>query len=174
VNDPGIYRQLYALKSLPPSFHINMSRSSFSQLQATSPIPDIFHSAVFRRLQEARASALSTSLSPTPSTADGYRSHEVPGEDYMVMGERFEVDFERAFSTAGRTITCDRNSLSGSTIETLQLQKNWLRRGVVKISLTELQKHIQTVDKSSKRQEQIRGSVPPSAPPTITGRRLLW
>jgi hypothetical protein len=54
---------------------------------------------------------------------------------------------ERAFSTAGRTITCDCNSLSGSTIEALQLQKNWLGRGVVKSSLTEFQKHIETVDR---------------------------
>jgi hypothetical protein len=54
---------------------------------------------------------------------------------------------ERAFSTTRRTITCDRNSLSGSTIEALQLQKNWLRCGVVKSSLTKLQKHIQTVNR---------------------------
>jgi hypothetical protein len=56
-------------------------------------------------------------------------------------------DCERAFSKARRAITCDRNSLSGATIEALQLQKNWLARGVVKSSLLELQKHVQNVDK---------------------------
>jgi ribosomal protein S27E len=56
-------------------------------------------------------------------------------------------DCERCFSSARRTITCDRNSLSGATIEAIQLQKNWLRRSVVKSSLKDLQKHIQNVDK---------------------------
>ena len=55
-------------------------------------------------------------------------------------------DCERAFSKARRTITCDRNSLSSTTIEALQLQKNWVVRGVVKSSLTDLQNHVQKVD----------------------------
>jgi hypothetical protein len=33
-------------------------------------------------------------------------------------------DCKRAFSKARRTITCDRNSLTSTTIEALQLQKN--------------------------------------------------
>ncbi|KAF2675598.1 hypothetical protein K458DRAFT_280662, partial [Lentithecium fluviatile CBS 122367] len=36
-------------------------------------------------------------------------------------------DCERAFSGGRRTVTIDRGSLSGATIEALQLQKNWLR-----------------------------------------------
>ena len=47
-------------------------------------------------------------------------------------------DCERAFSSARRTITCDRNSLSASTIEACQLQKNWLRRKAVFSHLTQL------------------------------------
>jgi hypothetical protein len=33
---------------------------------------------------------------------------------------------ERAFSRGRRTVTNDRNRLQGATIESLQLQKNWL------------------------------------------------
>jgi hypothetical protein len=57
-------------------------------------------------------------------------------------------DCERAFSTAKRTITCDRNSLSGTTIEALQLQKNWLRRKAVKSHLTLLQEYIKKKEKN--------------------------
>jgi hypothetical protein len=46
---------------------------------------------------------------------------------------------ERAFSKARRTITADRNSLGGETIEAIQLQRNWLQRGVVKSSLKALE-----------------------------------
>ncbi|KAF2685004.1 hypothetical protein K458DRAFT_301942, partial [Lentithecium fluviatile CBS 122367] len=35
-------------------------------------------------------------------------------------------NYTRSFSSARRTITCNRNSLEGDTIEALQLQKNWL------------------------------------------------
>lgn len=48
-------------------------------------------------------------------------------------------DCERAFSKARRTITCDRNALSGVTIEALQLQKNWLQRRVVQSEFADLQ-----------------------------------
>jgi hypothetical protein len=56
-------------------------------------------------------------------------------------------DCERAFSSARRTITCDRNSLHGDTIEAIQLQKGWLRRDVVKSLLRELEEHVQNLDK---------------------------
>ena len=42
---------------------------------------------------------------------------------------------ERASSGARRTITCDRNTFSSDTIETLQLEKNWLHRGIVESDL---------------------------------------
>jgi hypothetical protein len=51
------------------------------------------------------------------------------------------------FSKAKRTITCDRNLLSGATIEALQLQKNWLQHKVVKSALSNLEKHVQKLDK---------------------------
>jgi hypothetical protein len=51
---------------------------------------------------------------------------------------------ERCFSSAKRTITDDRNSLSPRTIEALQLQKNWLRHGVVESHLTTLAARLQT------------------------------
>jgi len=54
-------------------------------------------------------------------------------------------DCERAFSGGRRTITNDRNSLSGATIEALQLQKNWLKRGVVQSGLNELGDHIKSL-----------------------------
>ncbi|RMZ67784.1 transposase [Pyrenophora seminiperda CCB06] len=53
---------------------------------------------------------------------------------------------ERSFSTAKRTITSDRNSLSAATIEALQLQKNWLRHGVVDSEVLKLQQHVQSWD----------------------------
>jgi hypothetical protein len=51
-------------------------------------------------------------------------------------------DTERSFSTAERTVTVDRNSLTAETIEALQLQKNWLRNGTVASHLTEITRHI--------------------------------
>jgi ABC-type transport system involved in cytochrome bd biosynthesis fused ATPase/permease subunit len=53
---------------------------------------------------------------------------------------------ERSFSTAKRTITSDRNSLSAATIEALQLQKNWLRHSVVNSEIIKLQQHVQRWD----------------------------
>ena len=44
-------------------------------------------------------------------------------------------DCERAFSRVRRTITSDCNALSCNTIEVLQLQKDWLNRGVVQSEL---------------------------------------
>jgi hypothetical protein len=58
-------------------------------------------------------------------------------------------DCERCFSSARRTITNDRNGLSGTTIEALQLQKNWLRRGVVKSSILDLSKYVTSLTKIS-------------------------
>jgi hypothetical protein len=45
---------------------------------------------------------------------------------------------ERCFSSAKRTITDDRNSLSASTIEALQLQKDWLKKEVIESHLMSL------------------------------------
>jgi hypothetical protein len=56
-------------------------------------------------------------------------------------------DCERAFSKARRTISDDRNSLGGLTIEAIQLLKNWIQRGVVKSQLKGLAKHVQNIDK---------------------------
>ena len=50
---------------------------------------------------------------------------------------------ERCFSSAKRTITCDRNSLLPSTIEACQLQKNWLKNEVVDSPLVKLSQHVQ-------------------------------
>ena len=61
---------------------------------------------------------------------------------------------ERAFSGGRRTVSIDRNSLSASTIEALQLQKNWLRRRVVRSQLSDLADHI-------KRQGGERNPPPP-------------
>lgn len=49
---------------------------------------------------------------------------------------------ERSFSTARRTITSARNSLSAATIEALQLQKNWLRHGIVDSEVQKLQQQV--------------------------------
>jgi hypothetical protein len=53
---------------------------------------------------------------------------------------------ERSFSTAKRTITSDRNPFSAATIEALQLQKNWVRHGVVDSEVLKLQQHVQRWD----------------------------
>ena len=55
-------------------------------------------------------------------------------------------DCERCFSSARRTITCDRNLLSPATVEAIQLQKNWLRRDAVSSHLTALQQHVKRRD----------------------------
>jgi hypothetical protein len=62
--------------------------------------------------------------------------------DYLSVPST-SCDCERAFSSAKRTVTCDRNLLSPQSIEALQLQKNWLRRGVVKSHLNKLILYIQ-------------------------------
>ena len=49
---------------------------------------------------------------------------------------------ERAFSGGRRTVTFERNLLSGSTIEALQLQKDWLKKDVVGSDLQELVAYI--------------------------------
>ena len=49
---------------------------------------------------------------------------------------------ERAFSGGRRTVTFERNLLSGSTIEALQLQKDWLKKGLVRSNLKELVDYI--------------------------------
>jgi hypothetical protein len=41
------------------------------------------------------------------------------------------ADCERAFSLAKLTVTSQRHSLLGSTVEELQLLKNWIRGGSV-------------------------------------------
>lgn len=54
-------------------------------------------------------------------------------------------DCERAFSGARRTVTTDRNLLHGTTIEALQLQKNWIRNGVVKSPLSDLASYVESL-----------------------------
>ena len=54
---------------------------------------------------------------------------------------------ERCFSAAKRTLPTDRNSLSPSTIEAIQLQKNWLKNKVVESPLTNLNEHVTAWDK---------------------------
>jgi hypothetical protein len=54
---------------------------------------------------------------------------------------------ERAFSKAKRTISDNRNNLSAATIEAIQLQKNWVQRGVVNSPLKELAVYVENVDK---------------------------
>ena len=64
--------------------------------------------------------------------------------DYLSIPST-SCECERVLSSARRTITCDRNNLSGSLIEALQLQKSWLRRGVVDSGLIKLQCHIENL-----------------------------
>jgi hypothetical protein len=66
--------------------------------------------------------------------------------DYLSIPST-SCECERAFSKARRTITADRNALSGATIEAIQLQRNWLQRGVVKSSLRDLENLVRKSDK---------------------------
>lgn len=50
---------------------------------------------------------------------------------------------ERAFSGGRRTVTFERGSLHGATIEALQLQKNWLKNRVVTSELRKLMDYIE-------------------------------
>lgn len=43
------------------------------------------------------------------------------------------ADCERAFSLAKLTVTSQRHSLQGSTIEKIQLLKNWIAAGVIRL-----------------------------------------
>jgi hypothetical protein len=61
---------------------------------------------------------------------------------------------ERCFSSAKRTLPTDRNSLSPSSIEACQLQKNWVKNGVVASSLSKLSAHVISMDKATKKQQQ--------------------
>lgn len=54
---------------------------------------------------------------------------------------------ERCFSVARRTITDDRNRLQPSAIEAIQLQKNWLRHGLIDSSYTEMETLIARAEK---------------------------
>lgn len=56
---------------------------------------------------------------------------------------------ERCFSVARRTISDDRNRLQPSTIEAVQLQKNWLRHGLVESSYTEMERHIARLERGT-------------------------
>jgi hypothetical protein len=53
----------------------------------------------------------------------------------------------RSFSKARRITSDDRNKLGGTTIEAIQLQKSWLRHGVVKSSLNHLKILVRKADK---------------------------
>jgi len=68
--------------------------------------------------------------------------------DYLSIPST-SCDCERAFSSARRTISNDRNRLNAATIEAIQLQKGWLRQGVVRSSLKDLEALVQKSDKKS-------------------------
>ncbi|KAK1912670.1 hypothetical protein P3342_004606 [Pyrenophora teres f. teres] len=65
---------------------------------------------------------------------------------------------ERCFSTAKRTITDDRNRLGASTIEALQLQKNWLRNNVVNSELLQLDRYIKSLEPDDDSNSEAVGS----------------
>jgi hypothetical protein len=65
---------------------------------------------------------------------------------------------ERCFSSAKRTITCDRNQSSGATIGALQLQKNYLQNDVVVSDLLKLRDHIREIEEKEK--NRSRHSLP--------------
>ena len=65
--------------------------------------------------------------------------------DYLSIPST-SCECERAFSKARRTITADRNRLSGATIVSIQLIRNWLQRGVVKSSLRDLKELVRNSD----------------------------
>ena len=56
-------------------------------------------------------------------------------------------EFERCFSLARRKINEDRNRLLPSVIEAVQLQKNWLRHGLVESSYTEMERFTIRIEK---------------------------
>jgi hypothetical protein len=65
--------------------------------------------------------------------------------DYLSIPST-SCECERAFSKARRTITADRNRLSGATIESIQLIRNWLQQGVVKSLLRDLEELVRKSD----------------------------
>ncbi|KAK7177400.1 transposase-like protein [Paraphaeosphaeria sporulosa] len=63
-------------------------------------------------------------------------------------------DCERCFSSARKTITCDRNSLSPAVVEALQLQKNWRRRDALSIHLKQLSALVSKKDANARQNIQ--------------------
>jgi hypothetical protein len=78
-----------------------MSRSQRSQLPVIAPIPSIFYAASSKRLSKARAT---TPILPASSSTSSGVVHELPEGDFTVLGERFEVDFERVSRREGRLV----------------------------------------------------------------------
>jgi hypothetical protein len=68
--------------------------------------------------------------------------------DYLAIPST-SCNCEHAFSSAWGTITDNQNRLSSSTMKALQLQKNWVRRGVVKSGIIELAKRVESLTKTS-------------------------
>ncbi|KAF1828141.1 hypothetical protein BDW02DRAFT_280594 [Decorospora gaudefroyi] len=76
-----------------------MSHLSRSQQPTGTPIAPVFHSALSRRLVQARAATPTPSSPASSSTAtddreDEHRSQVLPEGDFVLVGQRFEVDFE--------------------------------------------------------------------------------
>ncbi|KAF2865797.1 hypothetical protein BDV95DRAFT_599487 [Massariosphaeria phaeospora] len=78
-----------------------MSYSQRSQLPVIAPIPSIFHAGSSKRLGKARAT---TPISPALSSTSSGVVHELPESDFTVLGERFEVNFERVSRREGRLV----------------------------------------------------------------------
>jgi hypothetical protein len=79
-----------------------MSRSQCSQLSFAPVARPLFHHAASKRIVQAISLA---EASPTPlslSLAAGQGSHELPEDDYSVIGVPFEVDFEHVHCHNGR------------------------------------------------------------------------
>jgi hypothetical protein len=83
-----------------------MSQSQSSRSQRSlllAPVAPIFHAVASKKLAKARTTtpSFSSSSSPDPSPAER-RPHAYPSGDLAVIGDKFEVDFERVSRREGR------------------------------------------------------------------------
>jgi hypothetical protein len=82
-----------------------MSQSQSSRLQRShllAPVAPIFHAVASRRLAKARTTPSCSSYSSPELSPAECRPHAYPSGDLAVIGDKFEVDFERVSRREGR------------------------------------------------------------------------
>ncbi|KAK7178178.1 transposase-like protein [Paraphaeosphaeria sporulosa] len=158
---PGAYASdERRLRTIWVDDHLLTGKKAHKRQKRTSQLDEYFDSLYDDKLAASASPDLSQLLGDPHRwwTDVGQKRYPVV---YKMAIDHFPVpvtscDCERCFSSAERTITCDRNLLSPSVVEALQLQKNWLRRSAVSSYLTRLADHV--VKKDARQNTQLAGN----------------